>query len=154
MAGAHIDITTTGMAELLRGLQGLEHSAQHLEPAMRDIGEYLIEAHHQRWGQAQSPDGVPWAPLSPVTIERKGHGDILRDSDTLRGTLAYQLGGDELLFGSNLEYAAMMQFGGTKEQWPHLWGDIPARPFIGISADDEAEILAILSEHLSGPLTP
>jgi phage gpG-like protein len=53
-----------------------------------------------------------------------------------------------LLVGSNKEYAAMQQFGGTKAQFPHLWGDIPARPFMGVSDDDERELLALVHDHL------
>lgn len=155
MAGTAIDITVIHRDEIQRWLAELEHGVEHLNPALAEIGEYLLDAHHKRWAQEQSPDGDPWAPLSPVTIERKGHGDILRDSDTLRGQLAYQLGDDELLFGSNLEYAAMMQFGGTTSPNSMIPNKpIPARPFLGTSADDDAEILAILSDHLSGPLTP
>jgi len=48
-----------------------------------------------------------------------------------------------------MEYAAMMQFGGTKSEFPNLWGDIPARPFLGISEDDKTDILTILERHLS-----
>jgi phage gpG-like protein len=44
-------------------------------------------------------------------------------------------------------YAAMQQFGGTKAEFPHLWGDIPERPFLGVS-DDEKEILEIISDYL------
>ena len=37
--------------------------------------------------------------------------------------------------GNLMDYAAMQQFGGTKAQFPNLWGDIPARPFMPIMAD-------------------
>jgi phage gpG-like protein len=42
----------------------------------------------------------------------------------------------------------MQQFGGTKSRWPHLWGSIPARPFLGVNPDDEREILDILRKHM------
>jgi phage gpG-like protein len=29
-----------------------------------------------------------------------------------------------------------------------LWGDIPARPFLGVSDDDKDEILNIIAAHL------
>jgi len=50
----------------------------------------------------------------------------------------WQLNGkDAVEIGTNLPYGAMQQFGGTKAEFPHLWGDIPERPFLGLSKDDE-----------------
>jgi len=37
----------------------------------------------------------------------------------------YNASSDLLEIGSNMEYAAMQQFGGTKEEFPHLWGAFP-----------------------------
>ena len=67
---------------------------------------------------------------------------------TLRDSIHYQLGNGEVFVGSNLIYAPMMHFGGAKSQSPHLWGDIPARPFLGVSVADEAEITEIVKDHL------
>jgi phage gpG-like protein len=47
-----------------------------------------------------------------------------------------------------MAYTNMMQFGGTKSQFPHLWGDIPARPFVGVSDADKAAILDVISRRL------
>jgi len=38
---------------------------------------------------------------------------------------------------------------GTKEEFPNLWGDIPGRPFLGISEQDKSDILAIIQRHLN-----
>jgi len=43
----------------------------------------------------------------------------------------------------------MQQFGGTRSAFPNLWGDIPARPFLGISAEDEVAVLDIIDEWLT-----
>lgn len=48
----------------------------------------------------------------------------------------------------------MMHHGGTKAAFPHLWGDIPARPFLGVSAEDEVNITAQIADYLSGALQP
>jgi phage gpG-like protein len=50
--------------------------------------------------------------------------------------------------GSAEPEANLQQHGGTKAQWPHLWGDIPARPFLGVSQADEENILDIVSRYL------
>ena len=47
-------------------------------------------------------------------------------------------------------YAAIQQFGGKKSEFPHLWGDIPARPFLPVTQagdlypDEQRDILAVV----------
>jgi phage gpG-like protein len=54
------------------------------------------------------------APLSSTTLARKSRTDcILTEEGTLADTLHYQLNSNGVAFGSNQEYAAMQQFGGT-----------------------------------------
>jgi len=53
--------------------------------------------------------------------------------------------------GSAMEYATLQQFGCITAEFPHLWSDIPARPFLGISEADAAGILAIVHDHLANP---
>jgi phage gpG-like protein len=42
----------------------------------------------------------------------------------------------------------MQQFGGTKAKFPNLWGDIPARPFLGVSESDAVMIVDTVSDYL------
>lgn len=55
------------------------------------------------------------------------------------GDLARQIFPDvtpeSLIVGSSMRYAAMQHFGGTRAQFPHLWGNIPARPFFPVQSD-------------------
>ncbi len=72
------------------------------------------------------------------------------ETGILGSSIGYQLQGNFAVeIGSPMEYAAMMQFGGSVEEFPHLWGDIPERPFLGVSEDDKAEIVNILRDSLS-----
>lgn len=66
-----------------------------------------------------------------------------------------RVGDDTILIGSPMEYAAAQQFGmkqgyagRNRRGGPIPWGDIPARPFLGISDQDEATILDIISMKL------
>ncbi|WP_370584767.1 hypothetical protein [Paracoccus sp. IB05] len=34
------------------------------------------------------------------------------------------------------------------------WGDIPARPFLGISAEDETNLVELVEEYLTGLVSP
>lgn len=71
----------------------------------------------------------------------------------LMGTIHYNSGRDFVEIGSPKEYAAMQQFGGKKSTFHHLWGDIPARQFLGISSSDRIGMLDIISDYLNQSLT-
>lgn len=136
--------------DILAALRRLQDHSANMSPALRKIGDKLKESTKQRFTSKTGPDGSAWLGNSDVTIERKGRDEALTDMGTLGNTIDYQLfGNDGVAIGSPLEYAAMMQFGGTKSEFPNLWGDIPARPFLGISDDDKTDILAIIDRHLS-----
>ncbi len=70
----------------------------------------------------------------------------------LTGTMSSQIatasGKDFAEVGSNAVQAAMMQFGGSRSEFPNLWGNIPARPFLGLSEDDETAIVEIVEDWL------
>lgn len=159
-------------APVLEALQGLFLRASDLRPALLEIGEDLTRSTRRRFVTSTTPDGTPWAPNSAVTIDRylgvfggsykkdgslskkgaarKGNKKpLIGESKDLSTTIAYQLEGTSaVMIGSNKPYAAMQQFGGTKAQWPHLWGDIPARPFLGLSDGDRRTILDTVTSYL------
>lgn len=121
----------------------------NLSPALREIGEILTESTKQRFASTTGPDGQQWQDNAESTLDRKRGSRPLTDEGTLGNTIDYQIqGADALLIGSPMEYAAMQQFGGTQAEFPHLWGDIPDRPFLGISSEDHGNILDILAQHL------
>lgn len=135
---------------VLTALQNLLRTTGNLRPALIEIGEVLTESTKQRFGSKTGPDGQAWAANSETTIERKGRdqpltGETGKLMDEIHDNL---VGPDTLAIGSTREYAAMQQFGGTKDEFPQLWGDIPARPFLGISDADQDAILAIIEDHL------
>lgn len=113
------------------------------EALFADIGEYLLISHEERFERQEAPDGTPWEPLNPKYQARKKKNQdlILVLEGYLRNTLAYDPRPDSLEFGTNRIYGATHQFGDESR-------GIPARPFLGISADDESKILAIVRQHL------
>ncbi len=156
---AEIIITTDEMTPALRRLAD---GMTDMTAPFIDIGEYLIRSTKERFQAGVSPEGVRWAPKSPATLAAYGARKSNRvdtrplfgPSGSLSSQIFSQPGPDRVEVGSPMIYAAMMQFGGTKAQFPHLWGNIPARPFIGISAEDEVQIIDILSEWLKGLAEP
>ncbi len=142
MAGSFISIDVRGQAQIAKALNRLLKQGSDLAPAFRDIGEYWLESTQQRFVDMQAPDGTPWESLAPETLTRKTRTDkILTESGTLADTLNYQLGNNQLMLGSNLEYAATHQFGRDE-------AGIPARPFLGVAPFEQIEILDILRDHL------
>lgn len=134
-----------------------------LAPVMREIGEYLRESTKQRFSTGTAPDGSRWAPKSPVTMARYGARrsnrvdprPLFGPSGDLSGTIAYDAARDSVSVGSNMIYAAVMQFGAaqgafgrTSRNAPIPWGNIPARPFLGLSPEDERALDAIIGEWI------
>ena len=150
-----IEVTVNDQA-ITAALQALAQRCNHLSPAMREIGGVLTESTKQRFVSTTGPDGREWAPNTGFTdvAEQKTAGSRPLTLDGILGdTIDYQpLGDDGVMIGSNMVYAAMQQFGGKKTQFPHLWGDIPARPFLGVSNADETDILRIIQNYLESSL--
>ncbi|MDW0361045.1 phage virion morphogenesis protein [Halomonas venusta] len=133
-----------------RAITELLQKGEDLIAPMKSIGEEMINRTQQRFRDKEAPDGTPWAANSPVTEKRKGHGRVLEgESNELSKQFSYSASSDSVEYGSLMVYAAMQNFGGTKAEFPHLWGDIPGREFIGLNDDDEDEVLGILADHLS-----
>ncbi|MEL6639724.1 MAG: phage virion morphogenesis protein [Pseudomonadota bacterium] len=130
-------------------LEGLTDAS----PLMNDLGNYLLATTQDRMTRGEQPDGQPFAPRSQTTLDRYGQiplGPPLRKTGTMRQQIAYNYGPDWVGIGSNAIQAAVMQFGAQKHSLGPAspWGDIPARPFIGLSDEDQSQILGIIIEWL------
>ena len=143
---ARISIRVEGLEEVNRLFARLRRAGA-LAPTLRTIGEHMLDTTRARFDTQTTPDGAPWAPLDPRTARRKKKNadKILTEEGELRGSLAYRVGSDELLVGSPEKYAATHQFGDASR-------NIAARPFLGLSADDRAEIERIARDRLAKAL--
>ncbi|OIO75432.1 MAG: phage virion morphogenesis protein [Zetaproteobacteria bacterium CG02_land_8_20_14_3_00_50_9] len=141
-------------SELQATFRKLIEAGTDMEPVFRDIGEYLISSTRQRFVDGVGPDGEAWAENSELTLSRKkGDKPLIGETKRLSNELAYALLGDGLEFGSTMEYAAVQQFGADQRSFTggkSPWGDIPPRPFIGLSSENEVAVRDILIEHLLG----
>ncbi|VXC72103.1 putative Phage virion morphogenesis (tail completion) protein [Pseudomonas sp. 8Z] len=154
MAGAMLDVEVSD-SQVGELLAKLAERMGDLRTPLEDIREYLHQSTDERFRQQVGPDGSPWAPLAPSTLARKKGPRTLRESGDLQDTLRGQVQGDELLFGTDRPYGAVHQFGQragasgrNRRGSPIPWGDIPARPYLGLSAEDETEVLAIVESWL------
>lgn len=144
----------------VKALQRLQQNVGDISPALREIGDMLTESTKQRFVTKTGPSGQKWDDNTDVTMwtpkklpgggySIKGRNDPLVDHGTLMDTIHPQLVGNNILeVGTAMEHAAMQQFGGSKEEFPFLWGDIPERPFFGISNEDEEAILGTIEDYL------
>lgn len=80
-----------------------------------------------------------------------GKRPLVGETRALATTINYQAGSDYVEIGSPMVYAAVHQFGARKGSFTGgrtPWGDIPARPFLGISDDDADAIQEMVTEWL------
>lgn len=135
---------------VIQALQAAQARSSNLEPAFKSIGEMLVSSTHQRFKDKKDPDGTAWEENSAVTQALKGNARQLEgESKQLAKQIFYAASKTGVAWGSPIEYAAMQNFGGKKSAHPNLWGDIPAREFLGLSATDEDRVLEILTDFLS-----
>lgn len=130
-------------------------------PIMRAIGVGLVSNTHARFEREIAPDGSSWAPLNPAYAAGKRGAGILRESAMrggLMGSITFDAGQDSVEVGSNKVYAAVHQTGATIKPRSashlafRLGGEavfaksvtIPARPYIGVSDEDEEMILDVI----------
>lgn len=165
--------------QVLAALNRLLETGADMTPAMQDIGEYLVTSTRQRFQDGVAPDGTPWAPNSQTTYllyldkfgssfgkktgrltktganRAAGKKPGLGETKQLSTKIHARATAHSVEVGSALEYAGTFHFGAKKHSFTGgktPWGDIPARPFLGLSEDDKAMVLDILQEHLEGAL--
>lgn len=146
-------------------LARLRESLGDMTEIFEVIGEQLEDSTEKRFLTGVSPEGIAWAPKAQATIDAYAARGLSVDSrplfgpnlDTLplRQSFFRDAGPDSLEVGTNKVQAAVMQFGASKGQFGTAangssvpWGDIPARPFLGISEADRGNILATIEEWI------
>lgn len=119
-------------------LRELQRRLDDMQPAMQQVGDYLVGSAKARFATSTAPDGTPWARNSQVTYLRmiesragtaltrgrnagrlsaKGIGaaiakkPLIGDTHHLRDTLYPISGRDSVAVGSPEKYAAVQQFG-------------------------------------------
>lgn len=152
----------------------------NLRPLMYELGEHLTETTKQRFQTSTAPDGSRWEPNTEATylaylalfkssfgkdgkLTKGGAGraagkkPLIGESGHLSSRINYRADDTSVTIGSPEKYSAVHQFGairgefGTTRRGSRIpWGSIPARPFLGISAEDEAAISEKVGAYLAG----
>lgn len=149
-----IDSNLPLVQKVFAGMHKLAGNPQPLLQAIAMLGESSTRA---RFDTKTAPDGAPWKrglKTGDDTLHKDGH---------LVGSVSNYFTRTEAVWGVNRIYAAIHQFGGTikakssgglrfkiGERWStKSQVTIPARPFLGVSATDEQDILELASNHIS-----
>lgn len=147
--------------ELTPLLLRLQAGLSDMTPVMQDLGELLVQSTQDRMLRGQQPDGAPFAPRSQTTLERyaaqgfRFGSEPLNKSGEMRQQLAYDADPNGVTWGSNAIQSAVIQFGAGKGAFgtnakggPIPWGNIPARPFLGVSTEDRSAMIEELEEWM------
>lgn len=149
--------------DITAGLARLSTSLSDMTPVMNQVGEILEDGVYERWQRGVAPDGSSWAPKSQTTIDAYLSRGLRADTRPLFGpnesgvplrqSIFRQYGADYVEIGTNAIQAAVMQFGASKGAFgqtsrgaPIPWGNIPARPYLGVSEEDRIKVLAELTD--------
>jgi len=132
-----LQIQISGAGQTLKVITGLTERLDDLSPALKEIGEDMVESTKRRFATATAPDGTPWKPNSPVTMARyasavfkspshykkdgtlraasaqklAGKKPLTGETRALQTTINYQVDGSAVRIGSPMIYAGVQQYG-------------------------------------------
>lgn len=149
MAGAVVTVQDDELRALCSRLNKMALTPSERKQLLGDIGEEMVTQTKDRFAEKKTPDGDDWADIAQSTKDyyRKKFGDpnpyngILWRQGGLMDSLTQQADSWKVLVGATKIYAAVHQFG-------YMWNNIPARPYLGLSADDKTEIIGIINGFL------
>jgi phage gpG-like protein len=157
---ATMELRLRGDRAFEAALGGLVAGFDNLEPLAEIFGVYLESSTIERFETETAPDGSTWD--KSIRAKETG-GQTLTDSSRLRSSIHAEPANGSVRWGSNKIYARMMNDGGTIRakgggrltfKLPGGLGfrsmkevTIPARPFLGINAEDEAELIALAEDY-------
>jgi len=129
-------------------IRALMAFGQNPSAAMRDIATYGEASTRERFRDQVAPDGNRWKPSIRVQISG---GKTLTKDGHLGDSVSNKSNATVAEWGVNRIYAAIHQFGGNTGR--KLRTKIVARPYLGVNAADENEILNLLQARIDGVMS-
>lgn len=135
--GIRIHLEEGSLQRLQERLKRFQHAP--MTPLLNDIAAEVASQTQRRIStEKTSPEGTPWKAWSPAYAKhRHGGQSLLMNEGNLVSDIQFEVSGKTAIVGSSLIYAATQQMGRDK---------IPARPFLGISKNNEITLLTLLDE--------
>lgn len=159
---ASVQIRIPDLPRLEVILVKLERRGDDMSPLMGRIGMYGESSTIERFETETAPDGSRWAPS--IRARQEG-GKTLTKSTRLKLSMTYIAGRDQVEWGTNVIYAGTHQDGATirAKNAPRLGFrlpgglgfrsplevTIPKREFLGLSGEDESEIVALSEDYFA-----
>lgn len=146
-----VEYSVSGEKAVEHRLLGMAARAVESRPILEAFGDVL----ENKMTTVFAAEGPGWEPLSPVTVARKGHSTIGRQTDAMMDSLTKEAAegamreiiGDELHFGTNLTSEDGTYYPGIF----HAGRDgQPARPFPGVTSRDLRAFSKGLQAYLVG----
>lgn len=154
-----------------KALSRAGHKLGDTRALMESVGEALVSGTLKRFDDEEEPTGKKWKPSARAAAEG---GKTLDDSSNLRDSIDYKATSDTVMVGSNLPYARIHQEGGktkahvirprkkkalafggvVRKKVNHPGSEIPARPYLGVSAEDMEEVRETINDFLAGAFKP
>ncbi len=133
----------------------MQQGVVNAKPLFDEIGSVLEGSARERIQTTKrAPDGTPWLALSPKWAAKKAEKGYAPGILTMRGDLlnsvAAQPAGPNFvdIIAGPTTYAAIHQYGGQAGRGGKV--NIPARPYLGLSDEDQAEIREATDDWLAG----
>ncbi|MCY1669331.1 phage virion morphogenesis protein [Rhizobium sp. SL86] len=157
MSGVSISVTIQDRA-VQDAFRTLAFRMGNTQPVMAAIGTELVASTHMRFVTQTDPEGNAWQALNTAYAATKRNTRILTESGGLRDSINSQAGQDVVHVGTSKIYARVHQEGATivpknaSALVFFIGGDLvkaksvtlPARRYLGISAEDETSIAEIV----------
>lgn len=149
-----------GQKKIQEWLERVKAKAGNHQDLYDELADILLAGTHDRFDRGIGPDDRPWKQSWRAKSQA---GQTLRDTGRLRNSIRIKLSKNGFSLATNLVYAPIHQFGGVirPKNKPYLtlktptggWikvksVTIPARPFLGVSADDAQLLLLEIEDYL------
>lgn len=169
MAGVRLSYSWSGLDRARAAVRYLRNLGEDTQPLLEIAGGIFEASTRDRFDTGRGPGGVPW----PVSrrVKEKG-GKTLVDKATLVSSIRHEVRQGEVEWGvsgpgASVKNAKVHQFGATirPKTAPFLvftapdgrkvftkFVTIPARPFLGVDAQDRDDVLDAWFDHIRGRL--
>lgn len=121
------------------------HKLGDTQALMESVGDALVSGTLKRFDDEEEPTGKKWPKSKRAAKES---GQTLTDKAFLRRSIDYAATPEKVMVGSNLPYARIHQLGGKTGKGHKV--DMPARPYLGVSAEDMEDVRETMADFLAG----
>ncbi|MDP8171542.1 phage virion morphogenesis protein [Pasteurella skyensis] len=125
-----IEITLHNADMVTALLKKLADKTANRKPLMNIVANTMEKAVLENFEKEGRPS---WLPI------KHRQGKVLNDTGNLKNSITAVFDNDSATVGTNLEYAAIHQFGGMAGRGKKV--KIPARPFLSLTPQDEDDVI-------------